>query len=274
MSLAQQSYTLAPGDTLAIAANARDRDGDALTYRWQGDTALALSNSDTDSVTVTAPDVSTSTEYILSVTVSDGQADAQASTTIKVVVASENQAPTVAPIAPVSLTSGEQTRVTIDASDPDGDTLSYAYRASGDLAVSGSDNQVTLTAPTVTENSEYVVTVEVSDGDKTTPAQFTVTVTPASSLPAWNESTVYVGGDRVMYQGVEYRAKWWTKGQRPDQGGPWARVGDSQANQSNEWQATVAYSGGDEIEYNNQRYQAKWWTQGEQPGHAAVWKRL
>ncbi|OOE80743.1 chitinase [Salinivibrio sp. ML198] len=274
VTLAQQSYTLAPGASLTIAANGRDRDGDALTYRWQGDAALALTNSDTDSVTVTAPDVSTSTDYSLSVTVSDGQANAEASAIIKVVVPGENQAPTVAPIVPVSLKSGEQTSVTIEANDPDGDTLSYTYRASGDLAVSGTGDQVTLTAPTVTENRDYVVTVEVSDGDNTTQAQFTVTVTPASGLPTWDENTVYVGGDRVLYQGVEYRAKWWTKGQRPDQGDPWERVGDSQANQSSEWQATVAYSGGAEVEYNNQRYQAKWWTQGDKPGSAAVWQLL
>ncbi|OOE57719.1 hypothetical protein BZG13_09535 [Salinivibrio sp. ML323] len=221
VTLAQQSYTVAPGTSLTIAANGRDRDGDTLTYLWQGDAALALTNSDTDSVTVTAPDVSTSTDYSLSVTVSDGQANAEANATIEVVVPGENQAPTVAPIAPVSLKSGEQTRVTVEANDPDGDTLSYTYRASGDLAVSGTGDQVSLTAPTVTENRDYVVTVEVSDGDKTTQAQFTVTVTPASGLPTWDENTVYVGGDRVLYQGVEYRAKWWTRGEKPGSAAVW-----------------------------------------------------
>nr|WP_323847157.1 glycosyl hydrolase family 18 protein [Microbulbifer sp. GG15] len=38
-------------------------------------------------------------------------------------------------------------------------------------------------------------------------------------LPVWSASDVYVGGDRVQHQSVEYSAKWWTQGEDPSQSG-------------------------------------------------------
>ena len=52
--------------------------------------------------------------------------------------------------------------VTADANDPDGDPLTYAWRAP-DGRVTGSGPRVTWTAPTGVEGS-YPVTVTVDDG--------------------------------------------------------------------------------------------------------------
>ncbi|MEU6860192.1 glycosyl hydrolase family 18 protein [Glycomyces sp. NPDC046736] len=38
---------------------------------------------------------------------------------------------------------------------------------------------------------------------------------------AWSSTAVYVGGDQVSHQGVEYRAKWWTTGETPGTTGEW-----------------------------------------------------
>jgi chitinase len=38
---------------------------------------------------------------------------------------------------------------------------------------------------------------------------------------AWTSSQVYVGGDTVGHDGVEYRAKWWTQGEEPGTTGEW-----------------------------------------------------
>lgn len=46
-------------------------------------------------------------------------------------------------------------------------------------------------------------------------------VTPDPSVPTWDSSAVYVGGDEVVYNGVQYRAKWWTQGDNPETQGPW-----------------------------------------------------
>jgi chitinase len=37
----------------------------------------------------------------------------------------------------------------------------------------------------------------------------------AGTYPDWSASSIYVGGDRVLYDGVGYQAKWWTQGDVP-----------------------------------------------------------
>lgn len=37
----------------------------------------------------------------------------------------------------------------------------------------------------------------------------------AGTYPNWSSSKVYTGGDRVLFEGVGYQAKWWTQGDAP-----------------------------------------------------------
>lgn len=39
--------------------------------------------------------------------------------------------------------------------------------------------------------------------------------------PAWNSGGVYQGGDEVSHNGHNWRAKWWTQGDEPGEGGEW-----------------------------------------------------
>ncbi|TJZ74771.1 chitinase [Chitiniphilus eburneus] len=50
-----------------------------------------------------------------------------------------------------------------------------------------------------------------------------VTPTPANTAcyQAWASGSVYNGGARVTYNGVNYEAKWWTQGDNPAQSGEW-----------------------------------------------------
>lgn len=75
----------------------------------------------------------------------------------------ENNNPTVTSVtvAPTSVGAGGIATVTVTASDPDGDALTYAYTATGG-AITGAGNVATWTAPS-TEGA-YSVTVTVSDG--------------------------------------------------------------------------------------------------------------
>jgi chitinase len=41
------------------------------------------------------------------------------------------------------------------------------------------------------------------------------------TLPAWSATTVYVGGNRVSYNGHNYTAKWWTQGETPGNHDVW-----------------------------------------------------
>lgn len=95
----------------------------------------------------------------------------------------------------------------------------------------------------------------------------------ASSYPAWDSTKVYLGGDRVSYNGQEYKAKWWTQGETPGTSDVWELVPASDGSYP-VWNSGKAYVGGDIVTYNSQLYKAKWWTQGEVPGTATVWELL
>jgi hypothetical protein len=74
-----------------------------------------------------------------------------------------NQPPVISSITaePQSVPPGGSSTITVVASDPDGDPLSYSWSASGG-SISGSGAQVTWTAPGVA--GTYTVTATVSDG--------------------------------------------------------------------------------------------------------------
>ncbi|WP_148716100.1 chitinase [Chitinolyticbacter meiyuanensis] len=54
-----------------------------------------------------------------------------------------------------------------------------------------------------------------------TPVVATPTPGPTTCYAVWGSSTVYTGGQRVTYNGVNYEAKWWTQGDNPAQSGDW-----------------------------------------------------
>ncbi len=109
----------------------------------------------------------------------------------------------------------------------------------------------------------------------------------ANQLPLWNSDSVYWGGDEVEHNGEVYIAKWWTKGDIPNEevenewDTPWQlkdgngdendNADNSDGNMSDDsdeiprWQPYTAYLAGDEIEYDGEIYMAKWWTKGDIP---------
>ena len=131
-------------------------------------------------------------------------------------------------------------------------------------------------------------------------------------VPAWNPSSVYFHGDKVVYNGKIYEAKWWTRGEIPEtaqgDGQPWKYIGDASGNNSNPeddsdnnsdndndsdnnnsdnndqqdigdipaWNPSSVYFRGDKVVYNGNIYEAKWWTRGEIPetaqGEEQPWK--
>ncbi|HEY0258786.1 MAG TPA: carbohydrate-binding protein [Lacisediminihabitans sp.] len=52
----------------------------------------------------------------------------------------------------------------------------------------------------------------VLKGEKPIP----VPTLPAGTYPNWSDTTAYVKGNRVLFAGVPYEAKWWTQGESPD----------------------------------------------------------
>jgi len=87
----------------------------------------------------------------------------------------------------------------------------------------------------------------------------------------WDRTKVYLGGDKVTYDGIEYVASWWTQGEKPDSSEVWKAVEVSGTGATPEWNASKAYLGKDKAIYDGKMYQAKWWTKGEVPSKSDVW---
>ena len=90
---------------------------------------------------------------------------------------------------------------------------------------------------------------------------------------AWNKKDVYVSGDRVLHNSKLYQARWWTKGENPEEAQVWGIVEDEKKGTLS-WDKKEIYIGGRIVSYNGATYKAKWWTLGEIPGKALVWEQI
>ncbi|GAP57229.1 glycosyl hydrolase [Arthrobacter sp. Hiyo1] len=70
----------------------------------------------------------------------------------------------------------------------------------------------------------------VLPGDRPSPKA----TVPAGTFPAWAPETIYHKGDRILFEGSAFEAKWWTLGDSPEaaiQGAPdspWAKLTPAQ----------------------------------------------
>nr|WP_242700749.1 carbohydrate-binding protein [Enterococcus sp. DIV0212c] len=94
---------------------------------------------------------------------------------------------------------------------------------------------------------------------------------PSENQTTWVQSKTYVAGDKVFYDGIEYRAKWWTQGNKPGMSDAWEKLSTSTIE---EWKSQLAYSGGNVITFKGVQYKAKWWNRGEEPGKSTVWEKI
>lgn len=98
-----------------------------------------------------------------------------------------------------------------------------------------------------------------------------------SPYPLWNASAEYARGDKVVWHGMVYEAKWYAQGKAPDSpvahpwDSPWRYVGpilesDSSTPASERrWSPDEVYLKGDKVRHGGFIYQAKWWTQDNEP---------
>lgn len=108
-----------------------------------------------------------------------------------------------------------------------------------------------------------------------------------SQYPDWQEGAVYNSGDRVVYDGNVYEAKWWSQGDNPANPGnignnPWKLIGPAEDDGTvsdpvgdyPEWEYGKVYVEGDRVRYNGNVYEAKWWIQHATPGTSDAWKYI
>ncbi|NKX54303.1 chitinase [Arthrobacter mobilis] len=116
----------------------------------------------------------------------------------------------------------------------------------------------------------------------TTPA--VIVDDPATSpYPVWTEEYSYLGGDKVVWHGHVYEAKWWTQGDLPDNPvlqaaeTPWTLIGPVLPGETPapvltappgtypEWDGEATYLKAARVMYEGRVFEAKWWTKGDSP---------
>ncbi|MDK8180339.1 lytic polysaccharide monooxygenase [Paenibacillus sp. UMB4589-SE434] len=135
---------------------------------------------------------------------------------------------TAAPTAPNSLhVMGSSTSTTVPlmwnaSTDNVGVTGYQIFKGTTLIAtVSGSTVEYLVTG--LTANTLYTFSVKAIDAaGNVSPASnvLNVTTPPApTTYPAWSAAAVYVAGNKVTHNGVNYEAKWWTQGETPGTSG-------------------------------------------------------
>lgn len=175
VSLEADPERVVPSGTCQIVCNATDADREELSYGWSADGG-AISGEGAR-VTWTAPGAVGS--YNITVIVSDGRGGTV--TDYVTVTVRRNNSPTInnLTLSPTWALPSGSLNVTCDASDSDGDELSYEWTATGGN-ISGTDATVTWTAPQ--EVGVYNITVVVGD-DHGTSVTRTMGVTVATEQP-------------------------------------------------------------------------------------------
>ncbi|MCI0570670.1 MAG: putative Ig domain-containing protein [Myxococcaceae bacterium] len=169
--------SVSSGSTVSLEATASDADGDELTYTWTQEPASpagSFSDPAARAPTWTAPTVSASQRFTLEVAVSDGHGgSATGRTTVDVSPpAPGNRAPTLSAgpsAAPSPAQEQQSVALSVTATDPDGDALTYAWTQLDPATPTGSFSSTsvanpTWTAPDVSANTSFTLRVSITDG--------------------------------------------------------------------------------------------------------------
>jgi len=144
-------------NTLQFTITASDADGDNIIYSISGLPGGAAFGNQTFSWT---PGYNQSGTYQVSFTVSDGVA--QDSETITITVSNVNRAPQLDSIGSKSVYANDTLSFSLDASDADGDSLSYSASSLPSGATFAS--QTFSWTPSIGQAGNYQVTFSVGDG--------------------------------------------------------------------------------------------------------------
>lgn len=125
---------------------------------------------------------------------------------------------------------------------------------------------------------EYKVTVRAVDtsGNESDAVSksFVTKEESTETIPQWDPNKIYLGGEKVMFEGKEYVANHWTLNDRPSesgQWGPWSLVTPEASEKNGEWNTSAIYLAGQIVTLNGQTYRAKWWNQNVNPETVQQW---
>ncbi|MGL4523141.1 MAG: immunoglobulin-like domain-containing protein, partial [Bacilli bacterium] len=119
----------------------------------------------------------------------------------------------------------------------------------------------------------YTLTYAVKDtANAETKVNRTVTVKVKSTgVTTWEASKVYNTGNKVLFNGTEYTAKWWTQGEEPGKAAVWQAKEQVNNDGTKVYTPGAVYVSGDIVLYNGKKYAAKWWTTST-PGSDESWR--
>jgi hypothetical protein len=157
--LSAESTSVRPGEDIAIECVASDPEGDELSYHWSASSGIILGEG--SRVTWIAPNAPGT--YVITVEVSDGR-DTVSSPKLLRLEVRPNEPPIIDSLTAEETTVllGRSTVIRCEASDPDGDELTYRWTATGG-ELSGEGAEVTWTALGGC-GDRVTISVSVTDG--------------------------------------------------------------------------------------------------------------
>ena len=203
---AGDDQTVDEGDTVTLSGSGTDPEGESVTYAWRqtSGTTVTLSSTGVAAPTFTAPNLGANEDLVFELTVSDG--DLSGTATVTITVEADNDAPTAAAGDDQTVDEGDTVTLSGSGTDPEGESVTYAWRQTSGATVTLSSTSVaapTFTAPNLGANEDLVFELTVSDGDLSGTATVTITVEADNDAPtaeAGNNQTVD-GGDTVTLSG-------------------------------------------------------------------------
>ncbi len=254
-----------------------DPDGDAITWKWTqiSGPSVTISNSTKAKASFNVAAVTSDQTLVFRLTVTDAKG---LKNTIDVQVVNKapkaNQAPVVNQMEAVTLQSGDNHSLHAQATDPDGDALTYAWSVPADMQATGTNTaNVNITAPEVSSDSTYTLGVVVSDGKTSVQSDVQVVVTPKpadeGTTPSDEGTTPSDEGTTPSDEGTTPSDEGTTPSDEGTATGSCDTPVDANASKFAAWSASKVYNNGDTVSFDHLVWKAKYWTQGNQPGFSA-----
>ncbi|MFD0587370.1 lytic polysaccharide monooxygenase [Paenibacillus sp. GCM10027627] len=181
--------------------------------------------STTGATTLNLTGLTANTAYSLNVKAIDAAGNLSgASNTVNFTTQNTTGPDTQAPTAPSGLhVMGTSTPTSIplmwNASTDNVGVTGYQVFRGTTLVQTVSGSTLSYTVTGLTAGTAYTFTIKAIDaaGNVSAASNALTVTTPTNptTYPAWSATAVYVAGNKVTHNGVNYEAKWWTQGETP-----------------------------------------------------------